>query len=85
MRAPDHRPGFHCTACQAYHAPPKCEHDADASCLDCNKPRNWRWNLPDGSLAKPAWRCWWCASGTPRPVYRGDRVRRVVDLEGELG
>lgn len=61
----DSRPAFFCAACMAYHAPPACDHDPTAPCFDCKAPRSYRFTLDDGSLSKPAWRCYRCVLGLP--------------------
>jgi hypothetical protein len=62
----DSRPAFFCVACMAYHVPPACNHDPTAPCFDCKAPRSYRFTLDDGSLSKPAWRCYRCALGLPK-------------------
>jgi hypothetical protein len=51
-----------CFACMRYHAPPRCDHDADAPCLFCLKPRGYRWTGDDGGEGgrrNQCWACWW--------------------------
>jgi hypothetical protein len=44
-----------------WHAPPvPCEHDSTKPCLTCGKPRGYRWNDRDGTLAGRAVECWAC-------------------------
>lgn len=63
----DARPEFCCGSCGRWHDPPLCDHNMSAPCLDCGKPRGLRFSARDGLAYSPAWRCFFCAWGYPRP------------------
>ena len=50
-----------CLACQTWHPPPKCSHDAEAPCRECGGKVGYRFFRAPGVLsdADRCWACWW--------------------------